>query len=114
MAVLAIHTLCCGAPFALVLFGAGANAGLLGAQVTIAHGMMHHFELWVLAVSLGLVVLGGALEWRRRKERAFPVLFVLSIACLALNASIVFGHSGPIDAKGLELFSWAHAAHGSN
>lgn len=93
VAMIALHGLCCGAPLALVVMGAGANASLVGAQVTIAHDVLHHYELWLLAISVALVVLGGALEWRRRNQRVFPALFALSVACLALNAGIVVNHS---------------------
>ena len=93
-AVVGLHSICCGAPIAILLFSASAAAGTLGGFVTHAHAFLHGHEFWLLAVSASLIVLGGVAEWRARRAgaRHFPVMFAVSVACLFLNVAIIAAH----------------------
>ncbi|MGE3142177.1 MAG: hypothetical protein AB7L65_02550 [Hyphomonadaceae bacterium] len=92
--VVGMHSLCCGAPIALMLFSAGAAAGALGGFVTRTHAFLHGHEFWLIGVSAALILLGGAAEWRARRAGAqrFPVMFALSVGCLFLNIGIIAAH----------------------
>jgi hypothetical protein len=71
------------------------------------HETLHRHELWILAVSAALVVIGGAAEWAVRqggRRKGFPILFAISAACLIANTAIIAGHRAPIT-------SAAHEAH---
>jgi len=106
--VLGLHALCCGAPVAAAFVASGA-VGLTGfALVETAthdlHEVLHHHELWLLAISAVLVGVGGLAEWaarRRGQGRGFPAFFAVSVACFALNAALIVNHRLPE----------AHAAH---
>jgi hypothetical protein len=98
-AVVSMHALCCGLPAAFALYsaiaGIGLSAGMIavGGMIGRVHAFLHGYELWVLALSAVLVGIGGWAEWRRRHHRkGMPVLFLISVACLFLNAAIIAGH----------------------
>ncbi len=94
-AVVAMHLMCCGAP---VLAVAGAALGLvaLGGAMGWLHALVHGHELVLLALSGCLVAAGGFGEWAvRGSRRGVPVLFAVSVACLALNVAIVASHRLP-------------------
>ncbi len=92
-AVVSLHALCCGAPVVMLLLASAATSAASG-FITRTHGFLHQHELWLIAVSFSLLVLGGVSEWRARQAglRRFPVLFALSFACLIANAAILIVH----------------------
>jgi drug/metabolite transporter (DMT)-like permease len=98
-AVVSLHAVCCGAPLlALVatsLWGTASVLAAFGAWVAPAHEALHGFELWILAVSALLVIVGGLLEWHARKRsgrRHFPWLFGISVGCFVANAALIGAH----------------------
>lgn len=97
-AVVGVHALCCGVPMAAMLVaglsGAVSAGMLLPDSFELFHQWMHGYELWILALSAGLVVLGAWLEIdaRRRTAQGFPWLFAVSVACLCVNAGVILGH----------------------
>lgn len=98
-AVVSLHAFCCGLPalalLAAALSGAATSVVFLSDFITPFHAFLHQYEIWVLALSVLLVVLGGALEIRGRvrpHQLGFPWLFVLSAGCFVLNFVIVVGH----------------------
>jgi hypothetical protein len=64
------------------------------------HTILHKHELWILAASFSLVAIGGAMEWRARRDHSsedghahgFPWMFTLSVFCLAANIAILVLH----------------------
>lgn len=99
--VLGLHVACCGLPVAAALFASGA-LGFVGASAFEAlardlHHQLHHYELWILGVSVALVAVGGLAELAARRQglRRFPAFFVVSLACLAINAALVVSHRLP-------------------
>lgn len=98
-AVVSLHAFCCGLPALALLAAAASGAAtsvvLLSDFVTPFHAFLHQHEIWLLALSALLVVLGGALEIRGRvrpHRLGFPWLFALSAACFVLNFAIIFSH----------------------
>lgn len=95
-AVVGGHVLCCGAPIALTLLatGAGASFGLSAAASWFGglHALLHSHELWILAASALLVLTGGGLELRARRGWRFSPLFLVSVACFAINATLIGIH----------------------
>jgi len=97
-AVVSMHVLCCGLPaaFALTsaLVGVGVSVGMVavGGVITRVHAFLHGYELWMLALSAILVTIGGVAEWRNPHRARLPVLFLVSVGCLFLNAAIIAGH----------------------
>ncbi|MDX2234960.1 MAG: hypothetical protein NW200_10745 [Hyphomonadaceae bacterium] len=93
VAMVALHTLCCGLPLAASAIGLAASAALVG-DVLRLHAFLHGRELWLLGVSAVLVALGGVAEWRLLGggRRRVSLLFAISLACFAFNAAIVAGH----------------------
>ncbi|MDZ4777636.1 MAG: hypothetical protein SGJ23_12720 [Alphaproteobacteria bacterium] len=93
VAVVAIHTLCCGVPIVASLAGLAASAALMGGVLRF-HTFLHGRELWLLGISAVLVAAGWIAERRfiRRTGRAVSPLFWVSLACFAFNAAIVAGH----------------------
>ena len=92
--VVAIHVLCCALPIALSVLGLAVTAALLPG-VLAWHGALHERELWLLAVSAALVVVGAFSEWRfarANRTRRISMLFAASLACFALNGALVAGH----------------------
>ncbi len=101
--VLGFHTLCCGLPLLAALLASGAlglaSIALIAGAVDAVHAVLHRHEIWILAVSAGLVAVGGLAEWAARRRglaRGFPAFFVISVVCLALNAGIVASHRLPL------------------
>lgn len=93
VAVVAMHTVCCGLPLALSMLGLAAGAALMGGVLRF-HQFLHGRELWLLAVSASLVAVGGVAEWRLIQDgrRRVSTMFAVSLACFALNATIIAGH----------------------
>ena len=93
VAVVAVHTVCCGLPLAMSMLGLAAGAALMGGVLKF-HQFLHGRELWLLAVSASLVTLGGVAEWRLLRDGRGRVstMFAVSLACFALNATIIAGH----------------------
>ena len=93
VAVVAMHTVCCGLPLAMSMIGLAAGAALMGGVLRF-HQFLHGRELWLLAISASLVTLGGLAEWRliRDGRRRVSMMFAVSLACFALNAAIIAGH----------------------
>ncbi|MBI1186082.1 MAG: hypothetical protein GC206_01850 [Alphaproteobacteria bacterium] len=94
--VVGAHVLCCGVPAALMLMAAGSGAAIGVSAVARyfggAHELIHGYELWILALSAGLVMLGGLLEWRAHRGRKVSFLFGLSALCFAANLAVVMLH----------------------
>lgn len=97
--VVALHALCCGLPalamLAAAVSGATSGIALLSDFFEPFHHLLHQHELWIMAVSAGLVVIGGALEvWARRgaHQHGFPWLFSLSVLCFLINVAIIVAH----------------------
>jgi hypothetical protein len=102
--VLGLHTVCCGAPVLATLLASGAvglaGFALIETRVHALHDLLHHYEVWILAVSAALVVVGGVAEWsvrRRGAAKGFPIFFAVSAACFALNAGLTASHRLPTD-----------------
>jgi hypothetical protein len=98
-AVVGVHALCCGVPMAAMLVaglsGAVSAGMLLPDSFELFHQWMHGYELWILALSASLVVLGAWLEVEARRGRVaagFPWLFAVSVGCLCINAAVILGH----------------------
>ena len=93
VAMVALHTLCCGLPLLASLMGLAASAALFGGVLRI-HDFFHGREFFLLGASAVLVALGGLAEWRLfgAGQRRVSILFAISLACFAFNAAIVFGH----------------------
>lgn len=110
VAVVALHTLCCGLPLAVSALGLAASAAL-AAGVVRMHDFLHSRELWLLGLSAALVAAGAFVEWRRMRvggARRVSMLFAASLACLALNAAIVFGHRAATPDHAVVASSHAH------
>ncbi|WP_395645651.1 hypothetical protein [Terricaulis sp.] len=97
--VVGLHAVCCGLPalamLAAALSGAASATSLLPESFTQFHIFMHAYEIWILAGSAALVVVGGGLELAHRRihpHLGFPWLFAMSTGCFALNAAIIFAH----------------------
>lgn len=97
--VVGMHAFCCGLPaLAMVvaaISGAASATTLVPDSFVQFHAFMHAYELWILAGSAFLVVLGGALELAHRRMHrhlGFPWLFAMSVGCFAANAAIIFTH----------------------
>lgn len=96
-AVLGLHAICCGLPaLAMLAAASGLISGvtLLSGFVGEIHSLVHRQEVWILAVSAALVVLGGWLELSasRSRRHGFPWLFAFSALCLVANAAIILAH----------------------
>lgn len=98
-AMVSLHSVCCGLPIlalSLAALSGAATGWTLFAQTTVhLHAILHKHELWILALSATLVVIGGVFELRARAgqaRRGFPWLYALSAACFALNLAIILLH----------------------
>lgn len=92
VALVSLHTLCCGAPMALALLGIAAGVAGSG-WVLLLHERIHAHEGLVLLGSLTLVGLGAAAEWRGfRKRGRVSALFLASAACLLINGAVFAAH----------------------
>ncbi len=93
VAVVALHTVCCGLPLAASVMGLATSAALMGGALRL-HSYLHGRELWLLGVSTTLVALGAFAEWRfmRGGQRRISVMFAISLACFVFNAAIIAGH----------------------
>ena len=98
-AVVALHALCCGLPalamLAAAVSGATSGIALLGDFFEPFHHLLHQHELWIMAVSAALVVLGAGLEVVARRgphNHGFPWLFSLSVLCFLVNVAIIVAH----------------------
>jgi len=97
-AVMGLHALCCGMPAlmlaAAAVSGAASGVVLFSDFIGKWHDFLHHHEMWILAVSAALVVLGGWLEAaaRRQSRHGFPWLFAFSVFCFAANVTIILVH----------------------
>lgn len=77
------------------LSGAVSGVALLTDSFVVFHEFMHQHELWILALSAGLVVVGGWLEFDARRHahnHGFPWLFVISGLCFFINLAIIAIH----------------------
>lgn len=99
--MVSLHTLCCGLPalamLAAALSGAASGISLFAETTKRFHALMHAHEIWILAVSAGLVTVGGVFELSSRRTapgRGFPWLFAVSVGCFLLNVLIVVAHRG--------------------
>lgn len=97
--VVGLHAFCCGLPALAMLVaaisGAASASALLPESFIEFHAFMHAYELWILAGSALLVVVGGVLELAHRrmhKHLGFPWLYAMSIGCFLANAAIIFTH----------------------
>lgn len=100
LAVVGLHTLCCGLPIAAGAFVALAGAGVGGVALLAndLHKVLHGYEAWVLAGSAALLGLGLWLEARGRRgrrNRGVPWLLMASAAAFLVNAAVFIGHHGP-------------------
>ncbi|MGE0664475.1 MAG: hypothetical protein AB7P05_15895 [Hyphomonadaceae bacterium] len=97
-AVMGLHALCCGMPAlmlaAATVSGAASGVVLLSDFLGKWHDFLHQHEMWILAVSAALVVLGGWLEAaaRRQRRQGFPWLFAFSLFCFVANVTIILVH----------------------
>jgi hypothetical protein len=100
VAVVAAHTLCCGAPVLMALAGAAAGMAGIAALASTVHTAIHDFEWQLVALSAVLVGVGGLLEWRRIHNRRpgspARVSWLFAASCLAFvaNTVIVVSHAG--------------------
>lgn len=99
--VVALHALCCGLPalamIAAAVSGATSGIALMADFFEPFHDLLHRYELWIMAASAGLVVLGGALDVIARRgphNHGFPWLFSLSVLCFVVNVAIILAHRG--------------------
>jgi hypothetical protein len=96
--MMGLHTLCCGLPAlalaAAAVSGATSGAVLLSDFIGQLHDFLHRHEMWVLAISAALVVLGGWLEVsaRRQHRHGPPWLFSFSVLCFLVNLAIILVH----------------------
>ena len=95
-AVLSLHSVCCGLPALAVTLAALGVSGLnLGGTLSGLHALIHGHELWILALSATLVVIGGLMELglrRSHQHKGIPWLFVMSACCLIANIAIIAVH----------------------
>lgn len=98
-AMISLHTLCCGLPIiALALSaasGVASGTSLFVVSSQQVHGAIHAHEIWILAASLALVVIGGLYELAAQRSgarRGFSPLFAVSVACLVFNAVLIAAH----------------------
>src|SRR5262245_47916049 len=95
-AVLSLHSVCCGLPaLAVTLAALGVSGINLGGTLSGLHALIHGHELWILALSAALVVIGGLMELsirRRHQHKGIPWLFVMSACCLVANIAIIAVH----------------------
>lgn len=99
MAVVGLHTVCCGLPIAagtlVALAGVGAGGVVLLADGL--HDLLHSYEVWVLAGSGLLLAAGILLEGvarRGRLKRGIPWLLIGSAAAFLVNAAFFVSHQG--------------------
>jgi hypothetical protein len=93
VAVVALHTLCCGLPILASIAGLAASAALMGGVLRF-HDFLHGRELWLLGLSGALVIAGWIAERRilRAGGAGVSPLFWVSLAAFGFNAAIVAGH----------------------
>ncbi len=95
-AVLSLHSICCGLPaLAVVLAALGVSGVSLGSGLAGLHALIHGHELWILALSTTLVLIGGFMELNHRRTHqnpGVPWLFVMSVCCLIANVVIIALH----------------------
>lgn len=80
---------------AAALSGATSGIALLSDFFEPFHHLLHQHELWIMAVSAALVVLGAVLEVIARRKphnHGFPWLFALSVFCFLANVAIIVAH----------------------
>jgi hypothetical protein len=94
-----MHTFCCGLPalamLAAAVSGTASGVTLLSEIMGKFHDFLHGQELWILAVSAALVVVGGGLEGLARRSHrglGFPWLFAFSVGCFLVNVGIILVH----------------------
>src|SRR6185503_14307742 len=94
--VLSLHSVCCGLPaLAVTLAALGVSGINLGGSLSGLHALIHGHELWILALSATLVVVGGVMELslrRSHQHRGIPWLFIMSGCCLVANIAIIAIH----------------------
>lgn len=97
--LIGLHSICCGLPVLAVMAAAvaGATSGmvLFSETVGIFHHILHAHEVWIVLLSAVLVVIGGVLEARARRNGArlgFPWLYAFSVLCFVANIVIVVAH----------------------
>ena len=98
-AVVSVHAVCCGLPalamLAAALSGAASGGAVFSDSFVEFHHLLHAHELWIVALSAGLVMLGAWLEVsarRRHVGHSFPWLFAFSVICFLANVAVVLAH----------------------
>jgi hypothetical protein len=94
-----MHAFCCGLPalamLTAALTGAASSVTLFSEIFGKFHDFLHGHELWIVAVSAALVIVGGWLEVSARRSHqglGFPWLFAFSIGCFLANVVIILVH----------------------
>lgn len=98
-ALIGLHALCCGLPAlalgAAALSGTASGVALFSDSVGQLHDFLHGRELWILAASAVLVLLGAAMEANARRgghSHGFPWLFAFSALCFLANVALIAVH----------------------
>ncbi|MBL8535804.1 MAG: hypothetical protein JNM59_00210 [Hyphomonadaceae bacterium] len=98
-AVVSLHAICCGLPVlalaAVGISGVTSSTALFAESVNFIHNFLHRYEIWIVAVSGGLVALGALLEVLARQRSpglGFPWMFAISVAAFFVNVAIIVSH----------------------
>ena len=91
VAVVSLHSLCCGIPLVLSSVGLAASVAWSG-WAWSAHAALHDREWIVLLVSLALVLAGAFAERDALRRRRVSLLFAASCVCFVANVAVVGAH----------------------